>query len=71
MQGVELDIELNGAPYRVPASHSLQELVGSLGLAGQGIALAVNREVVPRASWPERRLQAKDKVDIVRAIGGG
>jgi sulfur carrier protein len=27
--------------------------------------------VVPRQQWPERVLQAQDKVDIVRAIGGG
>ena len=32
---------------------------------------AVNRSVVPRQHWPERVLQAQDKVDIVRAIGGG
>ncbi|MFC0251374.1 sulfur carrier protein ThiS [Massilia consociata] len=65
------EIELNGTPYRVPAGHSLQELAGQLGLADQAVAVAVNREVVPRQRWPERRLQARDKVDIVRAIGGG
>ncbi|VXB49717.1 sulfur carrier protein ThiS [Massilia sp. 9I] len=66
-----LDIELNGSPYQVPPDVSLQELAGQLGLAGQAVAVAVNREVVPRQRWPERRLQARDKVDIVRAIGGG
>ena len=65
------EIELNGAPHQVPPGASLYLLVESLGLAGQGIALAVNREVVPRQRWPERQLAAKDKVDIVRAIGGG
>ncbi len=66
-----LDIVVNGKPWSVPDEQSLQELVAELGLAGQGIALAVNREVVPRPQWPQRRLAAKDKVDIVRAIGGG
>ena len=65
------EIELNGAPYSVPAGHSLQELAGRLGVAGQAVAVAVNREVVPRAQWPQRHLQARDRVDIVRAIGGG
>ena len=65
------EIELNGAPWCVPAGHSLEELAGMLGVAGQAVAVAVNREVVPRQQWPERRLQARDKVDIVRAIGGG
>ena len=35
------------------------------------LAVAVNREVVPRPLWRERQFAAGDKVDIVRAIGGG
>lgn len=66
-----LEVELNGAPYRVPQGQSLQDLAGRLGLAEQAVAVAVNREVVPRAQWPQRRLQARDRIDIVRAIGGG
>ena len=66
-----IEIELNGAPHRVPAQQTLDQLVGALALHGQPLALAVNRSVVPRQQWPERVLQAQDKVDIVRAIGGG
>ncbi|MGI4721591.1 MAG: sulfur carrier protein ThiS [Janthinobacterium lividum] len=65
------EIELNGALYQVPAGVSLLDLAGQLGLAEQAVAVAVNREVVPRQQWPQRRLQARDRVDIVRAIGGG
>ena len=65
------EIELNGAPYCLPIGHSLQDLTGQLGVAEQAVAVAVNREVVPRAQWPHHRLQARDRVDIVRAIGGG
>ncbi|MES2257921.1 MAG: sulfur carrier protein ThiS [Pseudomonadota bacterium] len=64
-------IELNGEPRSVPALQTLQELVVELDLAHQALALAVNRSVVPRQQWPQRTLQAQDKVDIVRAIGGG
>jgi sulfur carrier protein len=65
------EIELNGTPYCIPQGHSLQELAGHLGVAQQAVAVAVNREVVPRGQWPQRQLQARDRVDIVRAIGGG
>jgi sulfur carrier protein len=64
-----IDIELNGAPYRAPAL--LADLVAQLDLAGQKLAVAVNREVVPRAQWGAYQLLARDRVDIVRAIGGG
>ena len=64
-------IELNGAPHEVPARQTLAGLVEALALTGQALALAVNRAVVPRQQWPQRVLQPRDKVDIVRAIGGG
>jgi sulfur carrier protein len=66
-----IEIELNGAPRLVPPQQTLNQLVDALELTGQALALAVNRNVVPRQQWPERVLQAQDKVDIVRAIGGG
>ncbi|MGB7481954.1 MAG: sulfur carrier protein ThiS [Burkholderiaceae bacterium] len=66
-----IEIELNGAPHALAPPHSLQQLVESLALAGKGVAVAVNREVVPRQQWPQRTLQPRDRVDIVRAIGGG
>ena len=66
-----IEIELNGAPHAVASTQSLQHLIDGLELAGKGIAVAVNREVVPRQQWQERLLQARDRVDIVRAIGGG
>lgn len=66
-----IEIELNGAPHRVPARQTLDQLIAALELSGQALALAVNRNVVPRQHWPGRVLQPQDKVDIVRAIGGG
>jgi len=66
-----VSIELNGAPHRVPPQQTLAQLVEALSLTGQALALAVNRTVVPRQQWPQRVLQPLDKVDIVRAIGGG
>ena len=66
-----IDIELNGAPHRVPPQHTLRDLIQALALTNQALALAVNRSVVPRQQWPQRVLQPQDKVEIVRAIGGG
>lgn len=65
------DIELNGEPYRLEQNATLQDLVAALELTGKALAVAVNRQIVPRQQWAKRSLQAADKVDIVRAIGGG
>ena len=66
-----IEIELNGAPHAVPAQHTLEQLVEALQLTGQALALAVNRQVVPRQRWPQGALNPYDKVYIVRALGGG
>lgn len=37
----------------------------------QGIAVAVNEEVVPRGDWFSRRLVDGDVVEVVTAVQGG
>ncbi len=64
-------IELNGEAREVRAEDCIQDLIDALSLTNQALAIAVNREVVPRARWRERRFAVGDKVDIVKAIGGG
>jgi sulfur carrier protein len=66
-----ISIELNGEVRTVSDSDSVQDLIDALSLTNQALAIAVNREVVPRAKWREHRFAGGDKVDIVRAIGGG
>ncbi len=66
-----MEIELNGAPHAIGERQTVQELIVSLDLLGKSLAVAINREVVPRSVWQQRQLQPADRVDIVRAIGGG
>jgi sulfur carrier protein len=66
-----ISIELNGEVRTVSDSDSVQDLIDALSLTNQALAIAVNREVVPRAKWREHRFAGGDKVDVVRAIGGG
>ena len=66
-----IEIELNGAPHAIAAHLTLQALIEQLQLSGKSLAVAVNREIVPRGMWTERALHASDRVEVVRAIGGG
>ena len=65
------EIILNGAPHQVAQGATLADLVEALALPHQALALAVNRNVVPRPQWSARGLQPGDQVDLVHAIGGG
>jgi len=64
-------IELNGEARDVEPGQHVQGLIATLALSNQALAVAINREIVPRHLWAQRELQPHDRVDIVRAIGGG
>jgi sulfur carrier protein len=71
MMSATISIELNGEARVISDSDNVQDLIDALSLTNQALAVAVNREVVPRAKWREHRFAGGDKVDVVRAIGGG
>lgn len=71
MMTAMITIELNGEARSVPQQHTVLALIDALALAHASLAVAINREIVPRQLWQQRGLQAGDRIDIVRAIGGG
>lgn len=66
-----MEILLNGEAREVPDNCTAQQLVEELGLSGCRLAMEINRDIVPRSSYPDHRIQPGDKVEIVHAIGGG
>lgn len=66
-----IDVFVNGAKRGIPRESTVAVLLGTLESPARGIAVAVNREVVPKTRWSERILEPGDRIDIVRAIGGG
>ncbi len=66
-----MQVWVNGTPQEVPEGQTLRELVEMLGVEPQGVAVEVNREVIPRGAYGERVLAEEDRIEVVRAIGGG
>jgi len=64
------EIRVNGEPRQLDAA-DVGQLVERLGLRGEGTAVALNGEVVPRRCWNERALHDGDEVEIVGAVQGG
>jgi len=66
-----MDIEVNGKIVETSPGITLEALLGQLQSSSEGIAVAINLQVVPKARWGSRILEAGDAVEIVRAVGGG
>ena len=66
-----MQIWVNGEARTAPEGQTLRELVEALGLSPQGVAVEVNRDVVPRSAHADHVLHEGDRVEVVRAIGGG
>ncbi|MBI5970748.1 MAG: sulfur carrier protein ThiS [Deltaproteobacteria bacterium] len=64
-------IRVNGKEREIPENTTLESLLKSLELKPQGIALEVNREIVPKRLYDETILHPGDAVEIVRMTGGG
>lgn len=67
-------IMLNGEQRAVDETSTVADVVAIVHGAessGRGVAVAVNGEVVPRGRWPQTPLTPDDRVEILRAVGGG
>jgi thiamine biosynthesis protein ThiS len=62
---------VNGEHKDCPEALSLAELIAQLGMKGDRVAVELNREIVPRAEWPNTQLHAGDRLEIVHFVGGG
>lgn len=61
---------VNGERQEVGATR-IPALLEELGYEGNFFAVAVNREVVRRARWPQVELKEGDEVEIVTPRQGG
>ena len=67
----KIKILLNGESREVPEDLSIKELFKFLELSEKHCAVEINKEIIFKTNWDKRLLINKDKVEIVRAIGGG
>jgi thiamine biosynthesis protein ThiS len=67
----ELVVTVNGEVLRMPAGASVSDLLARLHVATPRVAVERNREIVPKAKYPETRLEAGDALEVVELVGGG
>jgi sulfur carrier protein len=66
-----MQIYLNGVEKQIPDALNMAGLIELLDLGGQRIAVEVNEELVPRSTFDRHRLNERDRIEIIQAVGGG
>jgi len=64
-------VVVNGEDELLDAGATVATVVDRLCPSPSGIAVARNREVVPRGVWSSTVLEVDDRIEIVTAAAGG
>jgi sulfur carrier protein len=66
-----MKIKLNDKPYSPAEGTTLEMFMQELGVPLQGIAVAIDYEVVPKAQWSETVLEDRMELMMIHAVSGG
>ena len=66
-----LSIVLNGSSCRCNDRATVADLIRELALDGKRVAVERNGEIVPKSRHDVTLLAEGDRVEVVRAVGGG
>ena len=64
-------IQINGQPKEAEDNLNLRDLIATLNLKPEQIAIELNQTVIRRIHWQSTILREDDKVEIVHFVGGG
>ena len=66
-----MKIRINGDHRDFTEPLTLAELITTLGIKADRVAVELNREIVQRTKWTDIALREGDKLEIVHFVGGG
>jgi sulfur carrier protein len=68
---VTIDVTLNGEPAELDPASTIADVVSAYSPSRTGVAVALNREVVPRSAWHYVHPSSGDTIEILTAAAGG
>ena len=66
-----MNVIVNGERHRIEPGTTVAALVVDLDLPSRGIAIALDRVIVPRSRWATEVLTPGAELDVVTAMQGG
>jgi sulfur carrier protein len=66
-----LEITVNGQPVSLPQPMTVEQVLDTVDVPPNYLAVEVNAEVVPREEYASRMVQSGDELEVVTLVGGG
>jgi sulfur carrier protein len=66
-----LTLVINGENRTISPVANVRELLRSLGISEDRVAVELNRKIVRRNDWEKTSVSNQDRVEIVQFVGGG
>jgi sulfur carrier protein len=66
-----MNLVVNGENLKIDECSNVQDLITKLGYQDQRIALEVNESIIPKSKHSEFSLNEGDKIEVIKAVGGG
>tara|TARA_X000001036_G_scaffold261400_1_gene242996 strand:- start:165 stop:380 length:216 start_codon:yes stop_codon:yes gene_type:complete len=71
LQNSLIKIFVNGALTEIPLNLNIYKLLDQLDVQKKHIAIEINENIIFKTDWESTKLEEGDKIEIVKAIGGG
>ncbi len=67
-----MEVFVNNVSQMVEANTTVEQLLEIVNIdKSKGVAIAVNNQIVPKASWNSHILNENDKITLIRITQGG
>ncbi|GAA0357032.1 sulfur carrier protein ThiS [Bowmanella denitrificans] len=66
-----MQLMINDMPQQFAQPLSIADLLQTLAQPQNGIAVALNQQVVSKSQWPHTQLKDHDRITLFKVVAGG
>ena len=71
MKKNKIQIYINGKKKNIDIKYSLIDVLKDYSLKDKLIAVEINREIIPKSNYKNKKINQNDRIEILELIGGG
>lgn len=66
-----ITVHVNDTAHSIAVDSSIADLLSQLEISANGIAIAIDQQIIPQTEWGNYKLQDKQNILLIKATQGG